>query len=381
MKTSNPTVLIADGAPHTLRLIQRALEGRFHVITAQNGWEAVEKFKNESPDLVLMDMEMPEMTGIEACQRIKQLAGSRFIPVIFVTGRDDAKSLKAGLESGAEDYMIKPFRIEELVLRLEAALRTKTLYDRLMFANSLIEKERDTIAKIQQSLLTRDPPETPGLSFFCDYQPSSKAGGDYYDFIQIDDEHLGLWMSDVSGHGTPAAVIMAMERIVLHTHLAKVRSPAEALTGLNQILCDNIRTGDFITAFYGVLHLPTGVMRFASAGHPPPLLADYAGEGKLTSLAVDRGFPLMISPHNPFEERSVQLQRGNKLVLYTDGITEACNNEKEMYGRELLEQLVLFRGKDLDARGLAKQLRQSVKTFCEGAALLDDYTLMVMEIL
>lgn len=375
-----PVILVADDSEEMLQLVQRALRKKFRVLTAHNGAEAVNRFQSETPDVVLLDVEMPEMNGFEACRKIQHLAGSRFIPVIFITGLNDVRSLKEGLQSGAVDYLTKPFQVEELLIRLQAVLRTKQLYDQLRFANAVIEKERDTIAQIQKALLVKQPPEIPGFRFFCDYQPSSKAGGDYYDFIPIDEEHLGLWVSDVSGHGTPAAVIMAMERIVLRTYLSRIKSPAETLEQLNRILCENIQTGDFITAFYGVVHLPTGEMHYASAGHNPPLMAHFKTGGGSIPLTVDKGFPLMISPHNPMEERSVTLLPGSKLVLYTDGIVEARNAQRVPFGFERLQKVIREKGAGLNAAGLGRILKEAVNGFTGDQPFVDDYTLVILEV-
>jgi len=135
--------------------------------------------------------------------------------------------------------------------------------------NTIIENERDVIAKIQKSLLCHDYPKIPGFNFFSDYQPSSKAGGDYYDFISIDKDHLGILISDVSGHGTPAAVIMAMMRALVRSFAHVTPSPKETLQKLNGALRQNLESGYFISTFYGVIHLPTNIMRFTCAGHPP----------------------------------------------------------------------------------------------------------------
>lgn len=373
------TILVVDDSKSIVLLIKEMLKSEFNILTASNGLEAVEACRKDKPDMVLMDVEMPLMDGYEACRRIKALNGSSFTPVIFITSKSDLKSIKEGLQSGAEDYLTKPFEPEELLARVNAGIRTKRLYNQLAQANAIIERERDIIAEIQRSLLCDTPPTVEGLKFFCDYQPSSKAGGDYYDFIKIDEEHLGVLVSDVSGHGTPAAVIMAMTRIVLRSILATIKSPKEVLEKMNAILCENVRTGDFITAFYGVIHLPSRRMIYTSAGHHPSYLLDYTS-GQVESLWVDKGFPLMIKAENPLKEKEVQLRAGSKLVLFTDGITEARDEAGHIFGSERFVAALKEHGKTLDAERLGRKVMETVNSFTRGASFIDDYTLVIIDI-
>jgi serine phosphatase RsbU (regulator of sigma subunit) len=322
---------------------------------------------------------MPGMNGFDVCRQIKEMDTDNFTPILFITSRDDINSIKEGLDSGGEDYLTKPFNEDELKARINAAIRTKNLLNELEKANAYIEKERDVIANIQRNLLPKSLPEIPGFNFFSEYKPTSKAGGDYYDFIQIDDQHLGIMVSDVSGHGTPAAVIMAMTRIALNTHLIKIRSPKAVLEKLNKILCENINTGDFITAFYAVIHTPTRVMTYASAGHNPALLYN-PDEKTVDELKVDHGFPLMIKPNNRIEEKSIQLSVSSKLIMYTDGLTEAGNISGELFGVENLKTSIIESGGSEDADKMGSELIASVEKFTNNIPFKDDYTLLVIHV-
>jgi sigma-B regulation protein RsbU (phosphoserine phosphatase) len=373
------TILVVDDIQANVLLISKILQKEYNVIQAFSGMEAIEKYLAEKPDLILLDVVMPGIDGYETCRRIKELERNTFTPILFLTAQDDLQSKKEGLMSGAEDFISKPVEMGELTARINAALRTKNLYRQLSDANAEIERERDVIARIQRSLLPETVPDTPGYDFFCDYQPSSKAGGDYYDFIRIDADHLGIIVSDVSGHGTPAAVIMAMTRIVLRAHLAGIHSPKDTLERLNRILCQNIETGDFITAFYAVVNLKTGTMKYASAGHIPPFLAEYDA-GTLETLRVSRGFPLMISPNNELEEREARLRSNSKLLIFTDGLSEAMNPGKELFGNRRLGEALLTLGKDRSAEQLGRELIRTIHDFRGGGGWADDYTLLVMAV-
>lgn len=374
-----PKILIVDDSRTIVALINSILKEDYDTASASNGLEAIEVNNRAKPDLILMDVEMPVMDGFEACKKIKEQNKNTFTPIIFITSKGDLQSMKTGLKAGAEDYLTKPFESEELLARVQAVLRTKKLYNQLMEAYAIIDHERDAIAQIQKSLICQKLPLAPGYNFFADYQPSAKASGDYYDFIQIDDDHLGVLVADVSGHGTPAAVIMAMMRVLIRSFLAKVSSPKEVLESINTILCENQESGHFITAFYGVIHLPSRVMKFASAGHNPPLLIDY-GTGKIQHLNNDRGFPLMIHSLNDIEEREILLPPNSKLICYTDGLTEARGKGSDMYGLTRLGKKSLELGQSLNANELGLTLKQNLQDFLGECEFTDDFTLMIVEI-
>ena len=375
-----PKILIVDDSKTIVVLINSILKEDYDTVTAGNGLQAIEVNNREKPDLILMDVEMPEMDGYQACIKIKEQCAreNTFTPIIFITSKGDLQSMKTGLRSGAEDYLTKPFEPEELLVRVQAVLRTKKLYNQLMDAYATIDQERDTIAKIQKSLICQDLPKIPGFNFFADYQPSAKASGDYYDFIRIDDEHLGVMVSDVSGHGSPAAVIMAMMRVLIHSFLAMVQSPKEVLETINGILCENQESGHFITAFYGVIHIPSRKMKYASAGHNPPLLIDYE-TGSVQCLNTEKGFPLMIHCTNDIEEREVLLPPNSKLICYTDGLTEARGKGTDMYGLDRLGQKSLELGKSRNADKLGRALKESVQNFMNNCDFADDFTLVIVE--
>ena len=373
-----PKILIVDDSRTIVALINSILREGYDTVTASNGLEAIEVNNRAKPDLILMDVEMPVMDGLEACKKIKEQSKNTFTPIIFITSKGDLQSIKTGLRAGAEDYLTKPFEPEELLARVQAVLRTQKLYNQLMEAYAIIDRERDTIAHIQKSLICKELPNIHGFNFFADYQPSSKAGGDYYDFIRIDDDHLGVLVADVSGHGTPAAVIMAMMRVLIRSFLAKVSSPKEVLETINSILCENQESGHFITAFYGVIHLPSRKMKFASAGHNPPLLIEYEVD-TIQSLHTKKGFPLMIHSLNEIEEREIHLPPNSKLICYTDGLTEARGKGSDMYGLSRLGKKSLELGQSQNANELGLALKQNAQNFLDGEDFHDDFTLVIVE--
>ncbi|GJL77631.1 MAG: fused response regulator/phosphatase [Nitrospinaceae bacterium] len=379
LKTDSSTILVVDDSKTQASFIKNILDDDYETVLASSGLEGLEVYKEMNPDLILLDIEMPHMNGYEVCRRLKAMTEDTFVPVIFLTSKSDLDSLTMGLHIGGEDYLTKPFAPEELKARVQAALRTKKRYSKLETAHATVEKERDTIANIQKGLLCDEPPAIQGMNFFSDYQPSSKAGGDYYDFIPIDQDHLGVLISDVSGHGTPSAVIMAMMRVLLSSFASQTHSPKATLQKLNKILRQNLETGYFITTFYGVIHLPTKTMKYASAGHPPPVFINYNTESVI-ELWTNKGIPLMILPNNEMEEGEIQLEHNCKLTLYTDGLTEAKNELGEMFGAERLTHTLHQLGKNRDATELGNRVKEEIQEFMGKQAFADDYTLVILEV-
>ena len=379
LKTDPSIVLVVDDSKTQSSFIKKILDDDYETVVASSGLEGIEMYKEMHPDLILLDIEMPHMNGYEVCRRLKAMTEDTFVPVIFLTSKSDLDSLTMGLHIGGEDYLKKPFDPKELKARVQAALRTKKQYNKLETAHATVEKERDVIAHIQKGLLCDEPPDIEGLNFFSDYQPSSKAGGDYYDFIPIDEDHLGVLISDVSGHGTPAAVIMAMMRVLLSSFASQTHSPKDTLQKLNKILRQNLETGFFITTFYGVIHLPTKVMKYASAGHPPPIFINYETQ-TVTELWTNKGIPLMILPNNDMEEGELALEPNCKMALYTDGLTEAKNEVGEMFGSKRLAHTLLALGKNKDAGQLGTRIREEIQEFTGKETFSDDYTLVILDV-
>ena len=189
-----------------------------------------------------------------------------------------------------------------------------------------------------------------------------------------------LLMTLVGNISTTLAALPAwpMLRVLLRCFLAKVRSPKEVLETINHILCENQKLGHFITAFYGVIHLPSRKMKYASAGHNPPLLIDY-GTGSIQHLKTKKGFPLMINSHNEIEELETLLSPNSKLICYTNGFTEARGKGTDMYGLNRLGQKSLELGKSRNADELGRALKQDAQDFLDGGDFTDDFTLVIVE--
>lgn len=261
---------------------------------------------------------------------------------------------------------------------------TQNLVLRNQLSATLAELDRElkVVGDIQRSLLPSELPQIPGFDLAADYQTSARAGGDYYDFFPLSDGGWGLFIADISGHGTPAAVLMAITHAIAHAKPGTHTPPAALLEYLNERLCRAYtRDGTFVTAFYAVLDPQTRTLKYATAGHNPPRLA--RGRG-VVSLDEEGGLPLGLFAGQSYTEITTQLEPGDLLLLYTDGATEAMppgpEAERQLFGVERLDRLLL----ECDARGAADtivRIREDLAEFRGQARPADDQTLIAMRCL
>ena len=254
------------------------------------------------------------------------------------------------------------------------------LRNRLAAALTELDRELQVVGDIQRSLLPAALPQIPGFELAAYYNTSARAGGDYYDFFPLADGAWGIFIADVAGHGTPAAVLMAITHAIAHAHPGTHTPPGRMLEHLNRRLARSYtRNGTFVTAFYAVLDPATRTLHYSRAGHNPPRLVRGGG---VLSLDERGGLPLGIDDDQAFAEASVSLRPGDRLLLYTDGITEVMSpgdesGSHQMFGCDRLDRLLLGCG-DASAERCIERVRSAVGDFAAGAPPTDDQTLLVI---
>lgn len=239
-----------------------------------------------------------------------------------------------------------------------------------------ISAELGIATQIQADMLPRIFPAFPDREEFDIYasmNPAREVGGDFYDFFLIDDSHLAVVIADVSGKGVPAALFMVIAKTLIKNHAQFGSDPADIFTITNNQLCEGNEAGLFVTAWLGVLNLLTGEFVYVNAGHNPPLLKQAGGEFEY--LKSPAGFVLAGMEDIRYTQRSTWFSKGDKLILYTDGVTEAENKEQEEYGSGRLRETV-NRGKEKDAKTLVTEICRSVADFAGGAQQFDDITVV-----
>jgi sigma-B regulation protein RsbU (phosphoserine phosphatase) len=260
------------------------------------------------------------------------------------------------------------------VLNLVLRKELQKSHEKLEAANAELDRELDVVGEIQRSLLPKSLPRIPGLQLAANYRTSERAGGDYYDIFDCEAGRWGILIADVSGHGAPAAVIMAITHTIAHLHPGNGTPPGELLTFINAKLAGKYtnRNGSFVTAFYGIYDSTQRKLTYARAGHNSPRLLR---GGEISSLDGQGGVPLGVLADCVYEERTQTLERGDVIALYTDGIVEARSRDSEMFGEERLDEALKAAGSNAEA-SVARVLAE-LELFTGGAPPLDDQTVLV----
>jgi sigma-B regulation protein RsbU (phosphoserine phosphatase) len=245
------------------------------------------------------------------------------------------------------------------------ATNNLALKDELERAYRQLDRELQIVAEIQRALLPQKLPAIPNLDLAAFYQPSRRAGGDYYDFFPLPEGKWGIFIADVSGHGTPAAVLMAITHSIAHTHPGPPSPPGEMLTYLNHHLATRYTSlsETFVTAFYGIYDPATRTIDYASAGHNPPRIKR-CQDGSLLSLDGTGGMPLGIYDEIRYEDTRERLVPGDQIVIYTDGITEMHNGRGDQFGMDRLDEVLS--GCRWQARELLDAVLSAVDEFAAG---------------
>jgi phosphoserine phosphatase RsbU/P len=298
--------------------------------------------------------------------------------VIFLTGKTETDDETKGFEAGAVDYIHKPFspavvkaRVHtHLVLREARELLARQLLD--------INNELEMAREIQLSILPHEVPKIRGLEIAARYIPMSSVAGDFYDFIIVDEKHMGILVADVSGHGLSAALIASMLQVALAAQLPHAFDPAQVLAGLNHSLCGKFKH-HFVTAAYVFVDMEKNILSYAGAGHPPLLLWRASKQHVLEVL--ENGLLLGLFPEATYSFVEVPVEPGDKAILYTDGILEARSPSEQEFGADLLKGF-FESNHNLKASAFADLLLDEVTGWCgrpQGDGQEDDITLLAID--
>jgi serine phosphatase RsbU (regulator of sigma subunit) len=371
-------VLLVDDNATNLQVLMGTLEGRgYHLLIAKNGESALKIVHKATPDLILLDIMMPEMDGYEVCRRLKSDPTTKEIPVIFLSALGDTKDKVQGLNLGAVDYITKPFQPDEVIARVNTHLTIYRLKREVQNKHDELEHELQVVAEEQRNLLPHQLPQIEGLKLAAHYETSRYAGGDYYDIIQLPDNKWGFMMADAAGHSTRAAVLVAMTCAILRSLPEPPLEPHNVLKIINKHLC-KLSDNNFITAIYTVYDAKSHTLSIARAGHPPPIL--YRPQnGKAIELPCNGVFPMAIDDYEDVPLTNTTLQAGDRLLLYTDGITERFNPQGECYEvKRLCEKFA--EECDHDVRKRIKMIMEDVNRFADGLPADDDQAILVLTV-
>jgi sigma-B regulation protein RsbU (phosphoserine phosphatase) len=384
--TEKFTVLAVDDTPENLDVVKGILSSDYIVKAATSGPMALKIAEKQPPDLILLDIMMPEMDGYEVCRRLKENEQTKGVPVIFLTAMDQTTDEAQGFELGAADYMTKPVNPPILQARVATHLALKRSMDQLQSAFDIIKKHKERMQQelnvgrdIQMSMLPIEFPPFPDRTEFSIHallEPAREVGGDFYDFFFVNDDEICLVLGDVSGKGVPAALFMAVTKTMIKTQAADDSSPASIITRVNEALSADNPACMFVTLFVAIVNVRSGELRFTNAGHNPPYILRHDGE--LDCLNQRHGPIIGAVEGVAFREDQVPIGAQDTLLLFTDGVTEAMDTSDHLYSEARLEEFL--RQSDNTPEQLTGEVLQAVEQFAAGAEQADDITLLAFRI-
>jgi sigma-B regulation protein RsbU (phosphoserine phosphatase) len=369
------TILVVDDSPVNLQVLVRTLDATGHrILAATSGKAALEIAHRAHPDLILLDVMMPGMDGFEVCRAIKANPDTHDIVIIFLSALGEVEDKVAGLQLGAADYITKPIQAEEVLARVANHLSVQRLERELRESRDRLDQELASAAEMQRMILPHLLPQSPHLSFAAHYETSRHVGGDYYDIVPLPDQQYGVLIADVSGHGAPSAIIMAMIRAVFHTLPDPPVDPPAVLQFINRHFKFLWESPMMATALYAVVDVRARRMRMACAGHLPPLLLH---DDTVREIACAGTIPLLLMdlPSIPCNEHPIH--PGDQVLFYTDGITEREDPHGNMYEtRRLMDAFQASR--HAAPQQLVHLLISDVVHFAGSQEASDDQTLLLM---
>jgi len=372
-------LLLVDDDSENIQVVHSILKDRYKIRVATNGAKALDLAKAEpQPDLILLDVMMPEMDGYSVCSFLKADHRTRDIPVIFLTGKTEVADEARGFAVGAVDYIHKPFSPPIMTARVQTHIMLRDAHETVAKQLLSINGELEMARQIQLSILPQAPPRLPGLDIEARYIPMSSVAGDFYDFVVVDDKHVGILIADVSGHGLPSALIASMLQAALAAQASKAADPAAVLSGLNRALSGKFQR-NFVTAAYLFVDIENSTVHYCGAAHPPVLL--WRSKTGSADECLQNGLMLGPFPDATYSAVSLSLEEGDKILLVTDGIIEAVNSAADEFGMERLHQ-ILESNHALQAKCFADVLLDELSRWSElaiGPGQSDDITLLAID--
>ena len=386
--------LIVDDQPTCRMTLNFILKRLGHQTTlCADGLEAWDTLQKERFDVVFADWVMPGIDGLELCRRIREADHEHYVYVVLCTAKDTQADLVTAMKAGADDFSAKPVRPDEIEVRVRAAQRICDLQSKLKAQNQELEEKHQKLseaylrietdlaaaAKVLEDLLPKSHPDTRlRTSYF--FQPSHLLGGDFLNYFPLGEDILGFYLLDVAGHGIPASLkastlsrILSPSDSLLWRDQERIepRAPHEVARRLNRLFLDE---DDYFTLNYGLFHTKELYLEFTQAGHPPPILVR---NGRSRTVG-EGGYPISLIDTDDFATETLDLQRGDRLYFYSDGLTEAESSKEEQFGSDKLLEL-LEEGASQSLQETIERLQKEVEDFRFGEPQ-DDISLLGVEI-
>ncbi len=378
-------ILIVEDARDQRLILTVVLKKQGHrVFEAADGHEALQVLdKNPHIRIVISDWMMPNMDGIALCEAIRQSEMGHYVYFIILTGKSDRAAMVEGINRGADDFINKPVDFDELSARLNAGIRIIELKAALEHKIQIIEQDLTSAAQTQASLLA-EPATIQQVEFNWYFKPSRYLGGDMFGYHPLNEETLCFYQLDVAGHGIPSALLSFSlnnflgERgkgsVLMDSH--RIRNPNEVLCSLNERFQASTEAMHYFTIAYGTINSRTGWVTLSLAGHPPPLWLQK--DSQQIVRVTGAGVPIGMMPNMNYENVTLQLQPGDRLFLYSDGVTESENAVGELFGEQRLTAL-LESSFSSHLEMTLQQVEQQIISWTGKDVFEDDVTYLLME--
>ena len=369
------SILVVDDNADMRNFLRILLQKRYRVILAENGEEGIRCARKHRPNLIVTDVMMPVMNGFEMTAIIKKDEVLKTTPVIMLTADTELNNKVAGLEFGADDYLHKPFNSLELMTRISSLLNNYEYQQIISRRNRDIESELDVARMLHKRLLPVSMPEVPGYHEYVVYNPMDKVGGDFYN-VERREDFIDIFIADVSGHGLSSAFLATVTKIALENITART-TPDKVLHLLNNVIHRHTVRCNFVTAFYAIIDINTGAMSYSSAGHTPPFLYRKKNDEFIELMA--KGTPLGWFQNIRIEEKIINLESGDRIVFYTDGITECSNPANDLFD-EIGLQNAIREHAGRTAEEFSCELMKELEAYHGQNTFDDDITMLVLDV-
>ena len=366
-----PLILIVDDNPANVDILQARLAANdYEIITAADGEEGLAKAREAQPDLILLDIMMPKMDGLEVCRHLRADASLPFMPIILVTAKVESKDVVAGLEAGGDEYLTKPVDHAALVARVKSMLRIKSLHDTVLEQSAQLKAQLETASQIQSLFWPKIPELQAGGHIWAESVPATYVGGDLYDVIPLPDGSLLAYVADVSGKGVPAALIMAALSTNIRSEALLQSEVDKLLATVNNTLHSLTSEEGFFATIVITRYWPaSGKMQLALGGHLQPLWIVENGIGDLPPL---KGISMGVTPDVLYEKQEMMLSPGESILFFSDGVIEAANEDNALFGNDRLVDAI----KNANGPPWGRGLLDSINQWRGNAKANDDLTLL-----
>ncbi len=391
-------ILIAEDDEVSRLVLTFALKKQGHeVVAVENGRSAWEAFEKSYFPVLILDWLMPGMDGVALCRQIRKLQRASYTYIVLLTTLEGKANYLEAMDAGADDFMTKPFDVDQLAGRIHVAERIIDLQRRveegsreLGEKNEQMEKDLKMAHELQMALLPQQFPSIPrgvlptesAIKFSSFYYPMSAVSGDFYTINRLSDTAVAVFIADVMGHGVRAGLITAMLRALVEKFSAAAADPAAMLTRINQSLFEILKNTDsnlFVTGFYLVADAGRSRLFYANAGHPEPLLL-HRPQGELESISSKGGPALGLFDEAQYCTRECPMMVDDFIMLFTDGLFEVEASDDEIYSRERLMTAVRQRV-SLPSAKLLAELFVEIRQFAKRTEFSDDVCLVGMDVM